>query len=301
MSCLSHSKGLFGMGLVSVSKARARLGVSAQSVRRFIGSGELLAEKSNTDRWMVDEESLETLITSRKTQQPKAPIATPKATEVAKKDSSRGDKPTSQSNIATAKFNQTRDIVKFRDIITTVLSAQGVTWLTAQELTAIFHNSIFEFSNAEKFTVEVSTDWSEYLEQVHILSSEVGSLVRFDPDSASLLCSHEEEFYRDQVPNDVWRKAKGQLTGCFIEIDFHRFISINYGGVVVCRSASEPVRGFLLAESAADQREADDDSMLVLEQEESSAKNQRHLRDLLEIQELKHRMELQKLRYSLLR
>jgi len=285
------------MALVSVRKARSRLGVSAQSVRRFIDSGELIAEKSDTNRWMIDEESLETLITSRKTQQPKAQIATRKATN----SNINAVKLASQSNIATAKSTQARDISRFRDVVKPVLDAQGVTWLTAQELILLFHNNLFEFSNAEKFTVEVSTDWSEYLEQVHILSSEVGSLVRFDPDSASLLCSHEEEFYRDQVPNDVWRKAKGQLTGCFIEIDFHRFISINYGGVVVCRSASEPVRGFLLAESAADQREADDDSMLMLEQEESSAENQRHLRDLLEIQELKHRLELQKLRYSLSR
>ena len=285
------------MALVSVRKARSRLGVSAQSVRRFIDSGKLIAEKSDTNRWMIDEESLETLITSRKTQQPKAQIATRKATN----SNINAVKLASQSNIATAKSTQARDISRFRDVVKPVLDDQGVTWLTAQELILLFHNNLFEFSNAEKFTVEVSTDWSEYLEQVHILSSEVGSLVRFDPDSASLLCSHEEEFYRDQVPNDVWRKAKGELTGCFIEIDFHRFISINYGGVVVCRSAAKRVRGFLLAESAADQREADDDSMLMLEQEESSAENQRHLRDLLEIQELKHRLELQKLRYSLSR
>ena len=285
------------MALVSVRKARSRLGVSAQSVRRFIDSGELIAEKSDTNRWMIDEESLETLITSRKTQQPKAQIATRKATN----SNINAVKLASQSNIATAKSTQARDISRFWDVVKPVLDDQGVTWLSAQELILLFHNNLFEFSNAEKFVVEVSTDWSEYLGSLYMTSTEVGSLVRFDPDSASLLCGHQEEFYRDQVPNDVWRKAKGQLTGCFIEIDFHRFISINYGGVVVCRSASERTRGFLLAESAADQREADDDSMLVLEQEESSAKNQRHLRDLLEIQELKHRMELQKLRYSLLR
>ena len=242
------------MALVSVRKARSRLGVSAQSVRRFIDSGELIAEKSDTNRWMIDEESLETLITSRKTQQPKAQIATRKATN----SNINAVKLASQSNIATAKSTQARDISRFRDVVKPVLDAQGVTWLTAQELILLFHNNLFEFSNAEKFTVEVSTDWSEYLGSLYMTSTEVGSLVRFDPDSASLLCSHEEEFYRDQVPNDVWRKAKGQLTGCFIEIDFHRFISINYGGVVVCRSAAKRVRGFLLAESVADQREADD-------------------------------------------
>ena len=257
MSCLSHSKGLFGMGLVSVSKARARLGVSAQSVRRFIGSGELLAEKSNTDRWMVDEESLETLITSRKTQQPKAPIATPKATEVAKKDSSRGDKPTLQSNIATAKFNQTRDIVKFRDIITIVLSAQGVTWLTAQELTAIFHNSIFEFSNAEKFTVEVSTDWSEYLGSLYIASTEVGELIRFDEGSINHLINGRQELHQDEIPREVYLgRVKNELPERWIysevEATFHRFITISYGGVAVCRSAPQRVGITLLSSLSND-------------------------------------------------
>jgi len=41
------------MALVSVGKARAKLGVSAQSVRRFISAGELIAEKSDTDRWLL--------------------------------------------------------------------------------------------------------------------------------------------------------------------------------------------------------------------------------------------------------
>ena len=257
MSCLSHSKGLFGMGLVSVSKARARLGVSAQSVRRFIGSGELLAEKSNTDRWMVDEKSLETLITSRKTQQPKAPIATPKATEVAKKDSSRGDKPTSQSNIATAKFNQTRDIVKFRDIITTVLSAQGVTWLTAQELTAIFHNSIFEFSNAEKFTVEVSTDWSEYLGSLYMTSTEIGELIRFDENSINHLINGRQELHQDEIPSEVYLgRVKNELSGRWdhseVEAVCHRFITVSYGGVAVCRSAPHRIGITLLSSTSND-------------------------------------------------
>ena len=42
---------------------------------------------SNTDMyWMIDEESLENLIASRKMQHPKVPIATPTAADVAKKD-----------------------------------------------------------------------------------------------------------------------------------------------------------------------------------------------------------------------
>jgi len=87
------------MALISVGKARARLGVSAQSVRRFISSGELIAGKSDTGRWMIDEESLENLIASRKMQHPKVPIATPTAADVAKKDNIGNVKPVLQRNI----------------------------------------------------------------------------------------------------------------------------------------------------------------------------------------------------------
>ena len=87
------------MALISVGKARARLGVSAQSVRRFISSGELIAGKSDTGRWMIDEESLENLIASRKMQHPKVPIATLTATDVAKKDNIGSVKPILQRNI----------------------------------------------------------------------------------------------------------------------------------------------------------------------------------------------------------
>ena len=85
--------------MISVGKARARLGVSAQSVRRFISSGELIAGKSDTGRWMIDEESLENLIASRKMQHPKVPIATLTATDVAKKDNIGSVKPILQRNI----------------------------------------------------------------------------------------------------------------------------------------------------------------------------------------------------------
>ena len=245
------------MALVSVSKARSKLGVSAQSVRRFIGSGELLAEKSDTNRWMVDEESLEALIISRKMQQPKVPIATPKATEVAKKDDSKGLKPASQSNIATAKFNQTRDIVKFRDIITPVLNDQRVTWLTAQELTAIFHNSIFEFSNVEKFIVEVSTDWSEYLGSLYITSTEIGALIRFDEDSINHLINGRRELHQDEIPREVYlgrtrHELSERSNHSEIEATFHRFITISYGEVAVCRSAPHRIGITLLSWLSSD-------------------------------------------------
>ena len=87
------------MALVSVGVAKSKLGVSSQSVRRFINSGQLIASKSDTGRWMIDEETLDNLIVSRKTQHSKVPIATPKATDVAKKDNIGSVKPILQRNI----------------------------------------------------------------------------------------------------------------------------------------------------------------------------------------------------------
>ncbi|MDP7059402.1 MAG: hypothetical protein QF416_02930, partial [Candidatus Marinimicrobia bacterium] len=152
------------MALVSVGKAKTRLGVSAQSVRRFISAGELVAEKSNTDRWLVDEDSLEALVLSRKTQHPKALIATRNATNVAVNSGVRAVKPAPQTPISSPKFAQVKDIGRFRDIIKVALAEDSEDRLyqnvSAQRLVWLFQNNLFEFSDPWKFTVEGSTDWS---------------------------------------------------------------------------------------------------------------------------------------------
>ena len=239
------------MALVSVRKARSRLGVSAQSVRRFIDSGELIAEKSDTNRWMIDEESLETLITSRKTQQPKAQIATRKATN----SNINAVKLASQSNIATAKSTQARDISRFRDVVKPLLDDQGVTWLSAQELILLFHNNLFEFSNAEKFTVEVSTDWSEYLGSLYMTSTEIGELIRFDENSINHLINGRQELHQDEIPSEVYLgRVKNELSGRWdhseVEAVCHRFITVSYGGVAVCRSAPHRIGITLLSSTS---------------------------------------------------
>ena len=239
------------MALVSVSVARSRLGVSAQSVRRFIDSGELIAEKSDTNRWMIDEESLETLITSRKTQQPKAQIATRKATN----SNINAVKLASQSNIATAKSTQARDISRFRDVVKPELDAQGVIWLTAQKLILLFHNNLFEFSNAEKFVVEVSTDWSEYLGSLYMTSTEIGELIRFDENSINHLINGRQELHQDEIPSEVYLgRVKNELSGRWdhseVEAVCHRFITVSYGGVAVCRSAPHRIGITLLSSTS---------------------------------------------------
>ena len=243
------------MALVSVRKARSRLGVSAQSVRRFIDSGELIAEKSDTNRWMVDEGSLDALIASRKAQQPKGLTATPKATNVAKDSNINAVKLASQSNIATAKSTQARDISRFRDVVKPVLDAQGVTWLSAQELILLFHNNLFEFSNAEKFVVEVSTDWSEYLGSLYMTSTEIGELIRFDENSINHLINGRQELHQDEIPSEVYLgRVKNELSGRWdhseVEAVCHRFITVSYGGVAVCRSAPHRIGITLLSSTS---------------------------------------------------
>lgn len=239
------------MALVSVSVARSRLGVSAQSVRRFINEGKLAGEKSDTDRWMVEEGSLDALIASRKAQHPKGSTATPKATNVVKDSNIKAVKPAPKGDVSTAKFTQARDISRFRDIITPVLDDQKVTWLSAQDLTALFHNNLFEFGNAEKFVVELNEDWSVYLGKTFIESQEIGQLVRFDPDSIRVLLLSYSQRYADQIPSVVYRKrAQYELSEYSmpeVEAVVKYFVVISYGGVLVCRSAPQLVEVSLLA------------------------------------------------------
>ena len=247
------------MALVSVGKAKARLGVSAQSVRRFIGAGELVAEKSDTDRWLVDEDSLEALVLSRKTQHSKALIATRNATNVAVNSGVRAVKPTPQAPISSPKFAQVKDISRFRDIIKGALAEDGEDQLyqnvSAQRLVWLFQNNLFEFSDPWKFTVEGSTDWSGYLHRVFIQRETAGELAQYDAETISYLISNPDQICRDQIPTQVW------LDGAVHDLDSYghdherqwvrvivkRFISVSYDGALVARSASEDVPVVLLA------------------------------------------------------
>jgi len=245
------------MALVSVSKAKARLGVSAQSVRRFISAGELVAEKSDTDRWLVDEDSLEALVLSRKTQHSKALIATRNATNVAVNSGVRAVKPTPQAPISSPKFAQVKDISRFRDIIKGALAEDGEDQLyqnvSAQRLVWLFQNNLFEFSDPWKFTVEGSTDWSNYLHRVFIQRETAGELAQYDAETISYLISDPDQIYHDQIPTQVLlNRAQDDICEHdherqWVRVIVKRFISVSYDGALVARSASEDVPVILLA------------------------------------------------------
>ena len=245
------------MALVSVGKAKARLGVSAQSVRRFIGAGELVAEKSNTDRWMVDEDSLEALVLSRKTQHSKALIATRNATNVAVNSGVRAVKPAPQAPISSPKFAQVKDIGRFRDIIKVALAEDSEDRLyqnvSAQRLVWLFQNNLFEFSDPWKFTVEGSTDWSNYLHRVFIQRETAGELAQYDAETISYLISDPDQIYRDEIPTQVLlNRAQDDICEHdherqWVRVIVKRFVSVSYDGALVARSASEDVPVILLA------------------------------------------------------
>jgi len=245
------------MVLVSVSKAKARLGVSAQSVRRFISAGELVAEKSDTDRWLVDEDSLEALVLSRKTQHSKALIATRNATNVAVNSGVRAVKPASQTPISSPKFAQVKDIGRFRDIIKVALAEDSEDRLyqnvSAQRLVWLFQNNLFEFSDPWKFTVEGSTDWSNYLHRVFIQRETAGELAQYDAETISYLISDPDQIYRDEIPTQVLlNRAQDDICEHdherqWVRVIVKRFVSVSYDGALVARSASEDVPVILLA------------------------------------------------------
>ena len=200
---------------------------------------------------MVTEDSIQAFIASKKTQHSQGQTATPKATNVARDSNINAVKTALKSDISTAKFTQERDLSHFRDIIKPVLANLSVPWLTAQELIALFHNNLFEFSNAEKFTFEISTDWSEYLGQLYIFSAGVGELIRFDTNSIHSLVTGGKQFHQDEIPSEVYHgRAKHELCEISmpeVETAFHRFIIINYEEVAVCRSAPQRAGVTLLA------------------------------------------------------
>ena len=71
--------------LLSVSEARKQLGVSSQSVRRFISEGQLIGEKTDTGRWAVEPESVRQLLARRKSPHDAKPHATQQAINIATK------------------------------------------------------------------------------------------------------------------------------------------------------------------------------------------------------------------------
>ena len=231
------------MALVSVGVAKSKLGVSSQSVRRFINSGQLIAGKSDTGRWMVDEEALGNLIASRKTQHSKAPIATPKVTDVAKKDNIGVVKPIPQRDIEPTGARLAKEITLLHGarpawedlysmILCTKVNLDGYTlsccYKTPGNKIECFH-SIPAYAlpdDANLFWDEVFIDWDwydldshearDYLENrfrwwVQLLYRDK-VVIRSTDESAGIagLWSWVDRLEQLEVNNQEWLKAKAE-------------------------------------------------------------------------------------------
>ena len=231
------------MALISVGKARARLGVSAQSVRRFISSGELIARKSDTGRWMIDEETLDNLIVSRKTQHSTVPIATPKVTGVAEKDNIGIVKPIPQRNIEPTGARLAKEITLLHGarpawedlysmVLCTKVNLDGYTlsccYKTPENKIECFH-SLPAYAlpdDANLFWDEVFIDWNHYDLDSYIARDYVENrfrwwmqllyrdkiVVRSTDESAGIagLWNWADGLEQQEVNNQKWLKAKAE-------------------------------------------------------------------------------------------
>ena len=226
------------MSLVSVSVARKRLNCSAQSVRRFISEGVLLGHKTDSGRWMVSEDSLSALAASRNLQHHKPKQAIPNATPVV---------PNVASNVV-RRPPSSNDIAKYRAHLREILTDRGLTWLEANELVALFHNTILDYGRADQFKLSLIVDWSALFRSLYLVASDYGSLSRFDghlvkqlvdPDSIYELSGHDIDFV-----NDVFGVIGDSREW---ECEISRYVEIYYNETLVCRSAPEARRTLLVA------------------------------------------------------
>ena len=231
------------MALVSVGVAKSKLGVSSQSVRRFINSGQLIASKSDTGRWMIDEETLDNLIVSRKTQHSKVPIATPKATDVAKKDNIGIVKPIPQRNIEPTGARLAKEITLLHGarpawedlysmILCTKVNLDGYTlsccYKTPENKIECFH-SLPAYAlpdDANLFWDEVFIDWNHYDLDFYIARDYVENrfrwwmqllyrdkvVIRSTDESAGIagLWNWADGLEQQEVNNQKWLKAKDE-------------------------------------------------------------------------------------------
>lgn len=216
--------------MISVGAARKRLGCSAQSVRRFISEGVLVGQKTDSGRWMVSEDSLSALIASRNLQHHKPEQATLNATPVV---------PNVASGLVRRPPN-TNDIAKYRAHLREILTDRGVTWLEANELVALFHNTILDYGRADQFNMSLVVDWSALFQSLYLVASDYGTLSRFDenlvrqlidPSNVIELSGHDAGFV-----NDIFGVIGGAREW---ECEVSRYIEIYYNETLVCRSAPE--------------------------------------------------------------
>ena len=134
----------------------------------------------------------------------------------------------------------TNDIAKYRSHLREILTDRGVTWLEANELVALFHNTILDYGRADQFNMSLVVDWSALFQSLYLVASDYGTLSRFDenlvrqlidPSNVIELSGHDAGFV-----NDIFGVIGGAGEW---ECEVSRYIEIYYNETLVCRSAPE--------------------------------------------------------------
>ena len=222
--------------MIPVGIARKRLGCSAQSVRRWISEGELVGEKSETGRWVISPESIDSFLARRKSQHNAKSNATQQATNVASN---------SVPNAVNRQLNTAlrTDIPKLKALLKPYYDENSDhPWATAQQIVKTFHQNTFDFVRPEKFKINLVTDWSCYIHSIFMQEATVGQLYNFDQISIEILLTEETVYkYEVNLPDQVYFKHAIDLIG-YSEFDSDnaivwKHIVVYYDDVMVCRSA----------------------------------------------------------------
>ena len=222
--------------MIPVGAARKRLGCSAQSVRRWISEGELVGEKSETGRWVISPESIDSFLARRKSQHNARPSATQQATNVASN---------SVPNAVNRQLNTAlrTDIPKLKALLKPYYDENSDhPWATAQQIVKTFHQNTFDFVRPEKFKINLVTDWSSYIHSIFMQEAPVGQLYNFEQISIEILLTEETVYkYEVNLPDHVYFKYAGDLIG-YSEFDsdnaiIWKHIAVYYDEIMVCRSA----------------------------------------------------------------
>ena len=222
--------------LLSVGEAKKQLGVSSQSIRRFISEGQLIGEKTDTGRWAVESDSVRELLARRKSPHNAKPNATQQATNVV--SNSAPNATNRQVNTALR-----TDIPKLKALLKPYYDENSDhPWATPQQIVKIFHQNTFDFARPEKFQIKLVTDWSNYIHSIYMEEFTVGQLYNFDQISIDILLNETTVYkYEVNLPDEVYFKHAIHQIG-YSELDSDnaivwKHISVYYDDIMVCRSA----------------------------------------------------------------
>ena len=223
--------------MISVSQARQKLGISAQSVRRLIKEGSLIGHKGPNGRWMIDETSLEQLTqqrnaTSAQTQHTIAPHRAQNAPTTA-----TTPLPTPSVPPVNTKRDYLNDSDRFRYYVDLFLQLSDQLYTTPQQLVTIFQQNITHFQRPGEFSSIQVRDYSIYFGQLILFRKNIGGLADLDISHIDHLFSEEAILDLSEIPeifDEIPQVPEDYHLHGFISSQCH--LQIHYQDQLVTRS-----------------------------------------------------------------